>query len=140
MPYRKRQAWMWMEACEMLSQADRLHQQFFRPGQAAWEPPVDLIQNDAEVYLVVALPGVAPENVKLRLDGNGIFIEAARPRGMTVPGAGPPGLNSGGVTIHTLEIPYGRFARRVLLPPGTYELKEKFFRDGCLSLHLFRHA
>ncbi len=146
MPYRKRQAWMWMEACEMLSQAERLHQQFFRPGQqAAWEPPVDLIESGAELYLTVALPGVAPEQVKLRLDGNGFFIEAIRPRGVALSSLNrtalnSPVLNSSDLTIHTLEIPHGRFARRVNLPPGTYELKERFFRDGCLSLHLIRHA
>ncbi len=130
----------------MLSQAERLHQQFFRPGQqAAWEPPVDLIQSGAQLHLMVALPGVAPENVKLRLDGNGVLIEAMRPRGFNLPSLNWPALNSpvlnsNAATIHTLEIPYGRFARRVILPPGTYELKEKFFRDGCLSLHLIKHA
>lgn len=130
----------------MLSQAGRLHQQFFRPGhQAAWEPPVDLIQSGADLYLMVALPGVAPENVKLRLDGNGVYLEAIRLRGFNLPSfnsrsLSSPGLNSAAATIHTLEIPYGRFARRVTLPPGTYELKEKFFRDGCLSLHLLKHA
>lgn len=119
-----------MQACEMLSQAERLQQQFFHPlRQAAWEPPVDLIQNGTQLQLVIALPGVAPEQVQLHLDGNGVLVEAIRPRG----------LNIADAAIHTLEIPYGRFARRIRLPPGTYELKEKFFRDGCLSLQLVKH-
>lgn len=133
MTYRQRKAWMWAEACETLSQAERLHQQFFRLGQAAhhaaWEPPIDLLQHGAQLRVVVALPGVAPEQVKLRLDGDGLFIEAVR----------VGGLNLEASTIHRLEIPYGRFARRVKLPAGTYELKEKFFRHGCLTLTLIKH-
>jgi len=136
MTQRERQAWMWAEACEMLSQAERLQQQFFRPGhQRAWEPPIDLIQSGAQFQLIVALPGVAPEQVKLRLDGDGVSIEAIRPRSLN-----PLHLKSGAATIHTLEIPYGRFVRRVKLPPGTYELKERFFRDGCLTVQLIKRA
>lgn len=135
MTRRERQAWMWAEACELVSQAERLHQQFFRPGhQGTWEPPIDLIENGPYLQVMVALPGVAPEQVTLYLDGNGLFIEAIRPRNLDL-----PNLNLGGATIHRLEIPYGRFTRRVKLPPGTYELKEKFFRDGCLSLQLIKH-
>jgi len=130
MSYR-RQTWMWTQACEALSQAERLRQQFFHRGrQAAWEPPVDLIQRGAHLQVVVALPGVAPEQVSLRLDDDGLLIEAARSHT----------LISDAATIHTLEIPYGRFARRIMLPSGAYELKEKFIRDGCLTLHLIKHA
>lgn len=120
-----------MQACETLSQAERLRQQFFQRGrQTAWEPPVDLIQSGTHLQLMVALPGVAPEQVSLRLADNGVLIEAVRSHT----------LISGEATIHTLEIPYGRFARRITLPPGTYELKEKFIRDGCLTLHLIKRA
>ncbi|MGC3981325.1 MAG: Hsp20/alpha crystallin family protein [Steroidobacteraceae bacterium] len=127
---RQRQAWMWMQACEQISQAERLRQQFFNPGNAtAWEPPIDLIQSGSHLHLSIALPGVASEHVSVQLDNDGLLIEAVRPRDLKLSNA----------AIHRLEIPYGRFARRVQLPAGTYELKEKFFRNGCLSLHLIKH-
>jgi HSP20 family protein len=45
---------------------------------------------------------------------------------------------SSGAAIHRLEIPYGRFERRIPLPPGNYRLHEQFLEDGCLVLVL-RH-
>lgn len=123
-----RQAWMWAHACELLTQAERLHRQFFRPNGAvrhvSWEPPVDLIEDGAQLLLIVALPGVKPENVSLRIENGGVAIEALRPRGLS----GHSGI------VRRMEIPYGRFARHVALPPGVYELQEQLFRNGCLSV------
>jgi HSP20 family molecular chaperone IbpA len=53
--------WMWAQACDLMDQAERLHRQFFRPAavqqaQVAWEPPVDLFENEREIVLVVAMP------------------------------------------------------------------------------------
>ena len=54
--------WMWSEAFEMLARAERMHRQFFRPAArgapVAWEPPVDILETDREVLVLVALPGV----------------------------------------------------------------------------------
>src|ERR1700743_2258598 len=54
--------WMWSEACEMLARAERMHRELFRPGvqarQPAWEPPVDMLETEFEVLVLVALPGV----------------------------------------------------------------------------------
>ena len=58
--------WMWSEACEMLARAERLHRELFRPAgaqsrQPAWEPPVDILETEYEVLVLVALPGVDAE-------------------------------------------------------------------------------
>jgi len=47
--------WMWSEACEMLARAERLHRELFRPTAApaqlpAWEPPVDILETEFEVW------------------------------------------------------------------------------------------
>ena len=56
--------WMWAQALQLLDQAERAHRDLFRPSgtrrrTACWEPPVDVFETDAEVWIQVALPGVA---------------------------------------------------------------------------------
>lgn len=124
-------SWMWAEACELLEQAQRLQRQFFRFGQAQeaqprWEPPVDIVAYGSELQVTVALPGVAPEHVDVRFEGGTINVAAIRTLPMT--------RNTTGV--HRLEIPYGRFERRIALPPARYELLEQACVNGCLVLRL----
>ena len=57
---------MWAEACALLKQAEQLHRQFFEPARegaraARWEPPVDMFETERELWIIAALPGVAPE-------------------------------------------------------------------------------
>ena len=35
-----------------------------------------------------------------------------------------------------MELPHGRFERRVTLPPGRYELVRRELVDGCLTVIL----
>jgi HSP20 family protein len=134
MGIRNPQSWMWAEACEMLEQAQRLQRQFFRFGHAAeaqprWEPPVDLVATDSGVEITIALPGVAPENVRVRVDHGALNVSAIR----ALP------VNEQTTAVHRLEIPYGRFERRIALPQGQYELLEQACVNGCLILRLARY-
>jgi HSP20 family molecular chaperone IbpA len=75
--------WMWAEACEMLARAERLHREFVRPaGLVArlptWEPPVDILETELEVLVLVALPGVRPDRVEATIDGNDLVITGTR--------------------------------------------------------------
>jgi HSP20 family protein len=52
----------------MLARAERLHREFFRPIRAvsrlaAWEPPVDILETEREVLVLVALPAVSADRV-----------------------------------------------------------------------------
>jgi len=119
------------DALAMLREAERMHQQFFtlmldRRGPR-WEPPVDMVETARGLTLSVALPGVAPDAVDVRTDGVTITVVAVR----SLP-AGP------GETIHRLEIPYGRFERRISLPNGRFELVSRDLIDGCLFLKFRR--
>lgn len=134
MAIRRPQSWMWAEACEMLEQAQRLQRQFFRFGHIAesqprWEPPVDLVASGHEVEVTVALPGVAPENVRVRIDNGSLNVSAIR----ALP------LDERTTAVHQLEIPYGRFERRIALPQGHYELRDQACVNGCLILRLTRY-
>jgi HSP20 family molecular chaperone IbpA len=122
---------MWAEACELLERAERLNRQFFqpRPAQArrpAWEPPVDVLETDGELWILVALPGVGADRVEVLVEDRTLVVAGERPM---------PGRSRAGV-IRRLEIPYGRFERRIELPPGRFDVVRRELTDGCLVLGL----
>ena len=123
--------WMWAEACELLEEAERLRRQAFVPARSlakgpTWEPPVDVLETDQELSIQVALPGVAPDQLKVVIDGGSLVVSAVRP----MPG------QSRSTLIRRLEIPYGRFERRIELPAGHFEIGRRELTDGCLLLTL----
>lgn len=124
--------WMWSEALQMLARADRLHREVFNPPGASrraapsWEPPVDVLETDDAVLVLVALPGVDPKQVQLVIH-NGILLiagERVLPRELRT------------AIIHRIELPQGRFERQVRLPAGTYEQPASAVVDGCLIVKL----
>jgi len=122
--------WMWAQACELLAQADRMHRQFFRltaseRPQASWEPPVDVFEDDREIVIVIALPGVPADRIEVRSEPGALVIRAESP----LPFAGPR-------LVRQLEIPYGYFERRVPLPEMQLEAGTQVLTDGCLTLRL----
>ena len=76
-------SWMWSEACDMLARAERMHREMFRPRasqarQAVWEPPVDILENDRQVLVLVALPGVAIEDAQVVIEEGELVIAGVR--------------------------------------------------------------
>lgn len=132
MRYPDTSAWMLTEAVELLQCADRLHRQFFQISQSGelpiWEPPVDMYVNERELGLLIALPGVAPEKFEVTLEQQAIVVRGERSFGASLgPGA-----------VLRMEIPYGRFERRILLPFGSFQLAELLLENGCLKITLDR--
>ena len=121
-------SWMWGEALSLMEQAERLQRQFFRMAPAshayAWEPPADITESEDGFCVQVALPGVTPDAVSVDMEPEAISISALRP----FPECGC------GARIHRVEIPYGRFKRRIPLPVHALELKERSLTDGVLTL------
>lgn len=131
MPPRNPTSWMWEEACTLLDEAERLHRQFFRlsvsqRARPVWEPPADVFEDEHEITIVVALPGVAAEGIEVALEMDTLVIRAES----AVPLGGPD------CEIHRLEIPYGSFERRIPLPAGRYEAGSRELSKGCLFLSL----
>lgn len=123
--------WMWSEACEMLARADRLHRQLFQPVRSlkhlpAWEPPADVLETETEVLVIVALPGVNTDQVEAAIDGNDLVLAGTR----TLP------AELATAVIHRLELPQGRFERRLRLPAGRYKDIRRTSSDGCLLIIL----
>lgn len=117
---------MWTEALGALARADRLHREVFRPAPAGWEPPVDLLETEDALVIVAALPGVQTADVEIVIGGGELAIVGQRRL--------PSGLRM--ARVHRMELPHGRFERRVLLPPGAYELSGRDLHDGCLTVTL----
>jgi HSP20 family molecular chaperone IbpA len=122
---------MWGDALELLERADRLHRQFFqlrnvRQPCPAWEPPVDIFETERQFVVVIALPGVAAEQVAVETEGAVLVVRGMRRQ----PAAAATGL------IHRLELPYGQFERRIELPGRRLQLGERRLADGCLTLTL----
>jgi HSP20 family molecular chaperone IbpA len=128
---------MWSEALAVLERAERLQRQFFAPphlgsgaqrGLPQWEPPVDIVETEDAVVVHVALPGVSADTVTLAADAGGITVSALR--------AFP--CREQAAHIHRVEIPYGRFERRIDLPLADpyapLELAAKVLEDGVLTL------
>ncbi|HEX4410784.1 MAG TPA: Hsp20/alpha crystallin family protein [Xanthobacteraceae bacterium] len=123
--------WMWSEACEMLARAERMHRELFRPARTearvpAWEPPVDILETEYEVLALVALPGVDADSAQAVIEDGDLVI--AGTRGV------PPELRT--AVIHRLELPQGRFYRRVRLPAGRYSDVRRSVVAGCLVISL----
>jgi len=120
---------MWAEACALLARAEQLHRQFFEPSReggrlARWEPPIDVLETERQLRIIVALPGVAPDAVQVQTEGGMLTIVGSRP----LPSC------EGNAKIVRLEIPYGSFERRIALQLNRWRLSERELKNGCLVL------
>jgi HSP20 family protein len=125
--------WMWAQACDLLDQAEQMHRQFFRLAasgrtRAVWEPPVDMFEDEREILIIVALPGVPAERIEVRAEAGALLVCAER----RIPEAGAQRV------VRRLEIPYGHFERRIPLPAVEFETAAREFSDGCLILRLHK--
>jgi len=123
--------WMWAEACDLIDRAERLHRRFFQLAAseravAAWEPPADVFEDEQEIVVVVAMPGVPAERVQVLAESGVLVVRGTR----ALPLAGSRHR------VRQLEIPYGAFERRIPLPPGRLEVGAPHLVEGCLVLRL----
>jgi HSP20 family molecular chaperone IbpA len=123
--------WMWTHAIELLDQAERMHRQFFRlaaseRARPTWEPPVDVFEDENEIVILVALPGVSADRVEVAYEAGALVVRAERP----LPFSGSQRA------IRHLEIPYGAFERRIPLTHVHLDSGTRELVDGCLILRL----
>jgi HSP20 family molecular chaperone IbpA len=122
---------MWAHAFQVIEEAERMHRQFFRlstpdRGPATWEPPVDIFEDDVDVVVLVALPGVPAQRIEVTAESGELVVRAER----VLPFASSP------CGLRRLEIPYGYFERKIPLPEARLETATREVRDGCLILRL----
>ena len=128
-----RYGWMWLQALELADEAERLQRQFVRyvgpsSGSANWEPPADIHETEDGLVLLFALPGVAPEDIEVQLEHGELCVSAVRRLKSPRPNA----------VLRRLEIPHGRFIRRISLAGPPLEITSSRYQDGCLEVNLVR--
>ncbi|MBB5987197.1 Hsp20/alpha crystallin family protein [Sphingobium lignivorans] len=125
--------WMWADAVGLIDKMERLHREGYSPSRAGrggvgWEPPVDIIETDHEVLVLVALPGVDPEQAEAFIEDGVLVVRGQRVL--------PPEIRT--ARIHRLELPQGRFERRLALPRGRYQDVSRTSAHGCLLVTLHK--
>lgn len=115
---------MWVRARQLLEEVEHVRPTF--SDVPSWEPPLDVFETPTEVWVLVALPGVAPEAVELVLEESTLVIRGAR--------SVPPAFRR--AVVHRMEIPTGRFERAVQLPSASCELRARDVFHGCLLVSL----
>ena len=120
---------MWADALAALERAERLQQRFFEPaggarGRTCWVPPLDVFESASEFFVLIALPGVVPEQVDIAFEAQMLIVSGEC--------RFPPALR--GTAIRRMEIPHGRFERRLAIAART--LLRSSFDNGRLTLVL----
>jgi HSP20 family protein len=130
MPIRQLEELMWAQACEAMDRADRLHRQFFHRAHATpcWEAPCDIFETSEALIIVIALPGVELDQIKVTLSAGVLIVSGERSL--------PPEVSK--ARIRRLEIPHGHFERRIELPPARFEMSGRHLANGCLMLQLHK--
>jgi HSP20 family molecular chaperone IbpA len=87
---------------------------------------VDVLETEREVLVLAALPGVDVAHVHAAIEGGALVISGHRilPRELAT------------AVIHRMELPQGRFERRVPLPVGRYAGVRRAEAHGCLVISL----
>jgi HSP20 family protein len=130
---------IWQRTSDLLQQVERIHRNFLQIAAGAqyrasfhrspaWEPPVNVVETETSLWVISAVPGVAADRMKVRLEGSELVITGERPL--------PKCCNDGELKLW--EIPLGRFERRLTLIEGIKPLSlgEVSLQDGLLSIEL----
>ena len=123
-----------MEAARIQSEINRLFDNLLEVGDAStdgstWIPNADIVETDEILVVLVELPGVAPEGVRLTIDSGNVILEGEKPAPK-----GPPGSR-----FQMAERQFGKFRRVVSLGvPVNTRLANANLADGLLTIEFPR--
>ncbi|HTI03426.1 MAG TPA: Hsp20/alpha crystallin family protein [Acidisoma sp.] len=115
---------LWSDMLALLARTDQLHRQGLAGVSSAWEPPVDVLETETELLVVIAIPGVPREEVEIVVSHGEVLVRGTRKWLCPQRPA----------RVYRIELPHGRFERRLPLPPGAYQLVSQDHQDGCIVL------
>jgi HSP20 family molecular chaperone IbpA len=117
---------LWSEATAVFVRTNPQQRDVFCLTGSGWEPPVDILETETGLIVIVALPGVRPDDMEIVIGDGELMVRGSR-RWPTPRRA---------ARVHRVELPHGRFERRLPLPHGAYQLAGREHTDGCLVLTL----
>jgi HSP20 family protein len=95
-------------------------------GDIDWFPPVDILENAEEYLFRIDLPGTKPENVRVVVEGDGLFISGDRPE-----------AEWENMRCLRVERPRGHFERRFALPDdASREEIDSKSNESVLEVHV----
>src|SRR4026209_1257871 len=130
---------IWQRANALLRQAERIQRNFVQIAVSSqyrvshgrsswWEPPINVVESDEVLWVIVAIPGVRQDRVQILLEDNYVTISGDRP----LPECGTQG------ELRIWEVPLGPFERRIGPFGAGYSLavEQTSIRDGLLVIEL----
>jgi len=92
-----------------------------------WHPPVDVVEDEDRLIILVDLAGILVEDVKVKKEGNTIIIQGIRRQ--LLPLKNP--------VYHHMEIDYGEFERGIRIPRKFQngEIKASY-KDGFMKIEI----
>lgn len=95
-------------------------------GEADWFPPVDILEDDEGYLFRIDLPEMKPEDIRVVVEQEGLFISGERPR--------PSQEDKRCLRV---ERPYGHFERRFALADDASRVEiDSAFENSVLELHV----
>ena len=90
----------------------------------AWTPPVDIMEKDSNLMLMISLPGMSEKDIELKIEGQTLTIKGELKSN-----------ESEGYIYHQTESPSGSFSRSFTLPDSTDLGNIKAdFKNGILTV------
>jgi HSP20 family protein len=97
----------------------------------SWSPAVDVYETVEAVVVLFDLAGVDPSRIEVQAEANVLTVRGVRLERRSAE------RSRERRSYHALEIPYGRFERRIMLPGGAdTEAAQADYRDGILEITL----
>ncbi len=94
-----------------------------------WAPPTDIYESEDEYLVVLEVPGVDVEKVKVSMLNGVLHIEGVRDTLSVV--------RKGHYHVHQIEIPQGRFEKYISFPEDVdVDAAKATYEDGLLIIHL----
>ena len=99
------------------------------PPEVAWIPHVDIYEQPGAILVVAELPGLDRAHIRVGVVGERLCISGVRPK--MVP--------KDTQRVFQMEIPYGPFARELVLPRwADVDRIEASYEESCLKVRIPR--
>ncbi len=99
-------------------------------SETFFEPTTDLFEVIDKIFLIMEVPGVKKQDLSIAVGPTMVIVQGVKHRNE---------LSKQGATFYNLEIPYGKFRKRIFLPA---RIKAKSvqvsFKDGLLTMQFIK--